>query len=273
MRHLTATCLAFALALPFPLQAATPEEVDALIDALHADEMVEILREEGVMEAAEIADEMFPGRTPSSWDNLIDGIYDQTRVMTMFRDRMADGLTDTDITPLLDFFQSDRGQQITTLELSGRRAFISEDVEAAAREAWEDAERDDTPRVAQIREFIETNDLLDLNVAGALNASLAFYGGLATGEPFEMTEDQILSDVWSQEAAIRADTEGWLTAYLSMSYEPLADEDLAAYIDLSQSEAGQDLNQAMFAAFDVVFDDISFRLGETIAILSAGEEL
>lgn len=263
-------CL-FAIGLCLPAVAATDEELERLSQAMRTDEMVAILRDEGLAEAKEIGAETFPGRVPSAWDDRMARIYDTERVTALFEEHFFGELADSDISDLIAFFEGDLGREIMQLEISGRRAFISEDVEQAARDAW--AGHDDEGRAAQLKQFIEVNDLLERNVSGALNSTLAFYQGLALGEMFELTEDEILRDVWMQEPEIRSDTEGWLYAYLSMSYEPLSDDDLAAYIALSDSEAGQDLNSALFVAFDRVFDDVSFRVGSAIALLSGGEEL
>ena len=254
-----------------PLAAATPDEIARLGAALQTGEMMAILRDERLAEAREIGVETFPGRVPASWDARMERTYDAARLQGVFDEVFAAEMAEADATPLIDFFESDIGQEIVRLELTGRRAFISEDVEEAAREAW--AASADDARAEQLARFIEVNDLLERNVSGALNSTLAFYQGLAEAEQFAMSEADMLREVWSQEGEIRDDTEGWLYAYLGMSYQPLSDADLDAYIALSETEAGQALNTALFQAFDRVFDDVSFRVGAAIAQLSGGEEL
>ena len=72
-----------------------------------------------------------------------------------------------------------------------------------------------------------------------------------------MTEDQILTDVWSQEADIRENTTDWLFSFLFMAYAPLDDADLEAYIAFSQTDAGETINRAMFDSFDELFTGIN----------------
>ena len=131
------------------------------------------------------------------------------------------------------------------------------------------------PRLALVGRFIDVNGLVDFNVSGALNANYEFYFGLVDGGafPFEMTEEQVLADVWSQEDEIRAETEDWLYSYLAMAYEPVSDADLTAYIDMSETAAGKALNQALFAAFDVLYRQISRDLGLAAAQMVAGEDI
>ena len=83
----------------------------------------------------------------------------------------------------------------------GRRLIAH--VEQAAIESFSSLQESDPDRVDQLTAFIEANQLVERNVAGGLNGSLAFYKGLVDGGGFEMPEDQILQDVWSQEPEIR----------------------------------------------------------------------
>jgi hypothetical protein len=110
---------------------------------------------------------------------------------------------------------------------------------------------------------------------GALNANLAFYRGLADGGALgpEMTEDEMLSSVWSQEADVRQQTVEWLFPYIALAYGPLSDDELAAYTEFSASGAGQALNSALFAAFGEVFGGISQALGAAAAVQMQGQDI
>jgi hypothetical protein len=91
--------------------------------------------------------------------------------------------------------------------------------------------------------------------------------------PAEMTESDILSDVWAQEPEIRANTEEWIYSFLIMAYDPVAPEDIEAYIAFSETDAGRAANRAIFAAFDGMFEDISLALGRAAARYMATQEL
>ena len=108
-----------------------------------------------------------------------------------------------------------------------------------------------------------------------MNSSLAFYEGLATAESLEgeWTMDRILSTVWEQEAEIRADTREWIYPYLTLAFEPLPSEAIEDYIDLSESAAGRALNASLFAAFDILFVDISRDMGAAAATYLEGEDI
>lgn len=253
--------------------AASTEELGRLHEAMRIDELLVILRDEGVQQAELLRDDLAPGRGGSSWPAQVSGIYDMAEMTAGFRTAFADEIGEVDVTPLIDFFESERGRRIVELELDGRRAISDPDVEATARAAVDGGTFKNTERGELLRGFIEVNDLVDYNVMGALNSNLAFLLGLETGKDAAMNESEIVATVWEREAEIRADSEEWLMAYLAMAYEPLSDEDLNRYIELSASEAGRNLNRALFAGFDAVFNDVSFSLGRAVSRLMVGQDL
>ena len=177
------------------------------------------------------------------------------------------------MTPLLAFYQDGVGNEIAALELEARRAISSDDVEKAAQRAFDDLSRTESRRLDLLREFAARNRLIERNVAGALNANIAFFRGLGSSDAFDLPEDQMLQDVWSREDEIRADTEEWVFGYMTMAYQPISDEKLQSYVDLSGTEAGRAMNRALFAGFDALFDEVSFELGAAAAQFSVGDEL
>ena len=173
------------------------------------------------------------------------------------------------------FFGSDRGQRILTLEVEARRALLDQETENAAKLHVEELVAKEDPRLALIQKFAEVNDLVEMNVAGALNANLAFFKGMASAGGFanQMTEDQMLQTVWSEEPAIRDETETWLYPYLALAYQPLSDDDIQAYVSFSDLAEGKVLNAAVFAAFNVLFTEISGNLGRAAAKQTLGEDI
>lgn len=263
------------LALALPARAETPARLDPLIEVLGLGDLVAIMREEGIAYGDEIEDEMFPGRGGDRWDAEVARIYDGGRMADELKDTLGRALSGTDLDPLIGFFASETGARIVSLELSARRALLDPEVEEASLERLEDMQADDDPRLALIERFVEANSLVEANVAGALNSNYAFYTGLADGRAFdfEMTEEQMLADVWGQEPEIRDETREWLLSYLAMAYAPLSDAALKDYIALSETPQGTALNAALFAGFDVAFTRISRELGLAAAQFIAGQDI
>ncbi len=266
--------LGFVIA-PLPLWAQDAAEIDALYDALLLDEMVEIMRDEGLAYGAEIAADMFPGRPGTEWTRQVEAIYDAERMGETLRAELAEALEGANIDPMVSFFSTEPGRTLVSLEASARRALLDDELEEAAQESAALAMADETPRIKLIEEFVTANDLVETNVVGAMNSNYAFYTALADGGAFggEMGTEQILSDVWSQEDEIRQSTTEWVYSFLNLAYEPAEDDEIEAYIAFSESEAGQMLNQAMFDAFDVMFTDISRALGLAAALQMNSQDI
>lgn len=256
-------------------QAIDPKQGAALFDALGLPEMIDIMREEGLDYGDQIASDMLSADTNKAWDAKVSKIYDVNRMRSGVAAALDAALDGADVKAMLDFFTSDTGQEIIALEVSARRALLDDAIDTAAKDSAAIALADDTARAQLVEDFVATNDLIDTNVIGAMNANYAFYAGLQDGGAFDrsLTEDQILADVYDQEPEIRRNTGEWVYAFLMLAYQPLADDDLQAYIAFSETKPGQDLNTAMFTAFDKMFVAISRDLGRASAEYMVGQDI
>jgi len=255
--------------------AETAPELHALFDSMGLYDILGVMSAEGLASAPDIEADMFPGQGGSAWPAVVAGVYATDRLIADFEDGLPlEEMTEGVVAELTAFFASDIGQRVAEGELAARQAFLEAGVEDAARELATTRAAEGDPRMDMLTEFIAVNDLVDRNVSGALNSNFAFYRGLADGGAFEadIPEDLMLAEVWGQEGEIRSNTTEWLYGYQIMAYENLSDDDLQAYIDLSQSEAGVILNQVLFAAFGVLFERVSYDLGFAAATFIAGEE-
>ncbi|MFZ3584601.1 DUF2059 domain-containing protein [Loktanella sp. DJP18] len=256
-------------------QTTDAEKTAALFDALGLPDMIAIMREEGLAYGDEIATDLLSTTTNAKWDETVSDIYDLDRMRDGAAAALDAALAGNDVDAMLAFFTSDLGAEIITLETSARRALLDDAVDEAAKQSAGVALEADTPRSQLVTRFVETNDLIDTNVVGAMNANFAFYMGLQDGGAFdaELTEDQVLTDVNDQEPQIRQNTTEWVYGFLMMAYQPLSDDELQAYIDFSATEPGQQLNAAMFDAFDQMFVTISRQLGRASAEYMAGQDI
>ena len=260
----------------WPLSAmAQPDTKQELFNALALNEVVTLIREEGIQSSIELSEDFFPGRTLSDWGEIVDVIYDADFLEKEIRDAFAAALEGDDVTSMLDFFTTDLGSEIIQLELSARRALQDEEVEELAIENAAIAMDAETERFLLVQEFVDVNNVIEANVVGALNSNFAFYTGLLEGGGFgqDLTEDQILADVWNQETDIRRNTTEWAFSFLMLAYQPLDDGELQQYIDFSKTDAGQQLNAALFVAFDGMLERISRDLGLATSRYMGQQEL
>lgn len=263
--------LLVALALPVRAQA---QDVTPLVEALGIARLSEILHREGLDYGKTLEAEMFPGQGGRRWAAEVARIHDPARlagglkagIETLFTGREAE------LAQALDFFTSDLGKRVIDLELSAREAFLDEAAKQGAEESYERLRGKGGARLAALDRFVEVNDLVESNVAGALNSNLAFMTGLADGGGMgdDLPESDILSDLWSQEGQIREDMHNWVYPYLALAYQPLSDDELAAYTAFCETAAGRLFNTALFTAFDHVYAAVSYELGRGAAeVLSA----
>ncbi len=248
-----------------------------LIETMRIDEVIGVLQAEGLDYGTTLEEQMFPDAGGAGWAATVARIYDPVAMRLAFDARLAAELQGKDdaVARMEAFFASDLGQKVLALELEARRALMDDDTEAAAEEAWAALDAEGKARAAMVRDFAAVNDLVDSNVMGALNSNLAFYQGMAGGGALEseMTEEDMLSEVWAQEADIRRETEAWVYPYLNLAYGALSDAELQAYTDFSATAEGQVLNTALFAAFDSVFTPISKALGQAAAVQMEGQDI
>lgn len=267
-----ATVCSFALSSSATAQT---NEIEELAQAIGLSPVLEVMREEGLIYADDIAENLLQTSRSSEWDALVDRLYDTADMRERVVATLAAEIEPDNLTLIVDFFQTEPGESLIAYEVAAREAFLDKAVEEAANDVAALAAVEKTDRYQLVTEFIEANDLIETNIVGALNASYAFYQGMQGGGgfPAELTEDQMLQDVWSQEPEIRSSTTEWVYSFLMLAYEPVEDADLEAYIAFSETDAGQDYNSAMFTAFDGMYNDISRGLGLAAAQVMQQQEL
>ncbi len=260
-----------------PMQAAIPSDIAALSKTLRIGPVMDVMRAEGLQHSVDLSADLLAGQGDAAWRAVVEGIYNTGKMTARFDVALAQALAGeaTVIADSAAFFGSGLGQSVLDLEIQARLALLDKAAEAAAKAAWQDLAASNPARVDLLNRFAVTNDLVESNVMGALNANLAFYRGLSAAGAFgdPMPEDQMLTEVWAQEADLRNETTDWLYPFLMLSYQPLDDAELQAYIDFSATPSGQKLNAAVFVAFDAVMVDLSRDLGAAAGRLMVGQDI
>lgn len=259
-------------ALAPPALAARAE---AVIELLRLDEVLEIMRVEGMEHGEAIGAGLVAAQDEAAWAAAVRRIYDPERM----RATMAEGLDDAlpsdpgMIGHVEGFFTSDLGRRVLELEVSARRAMLDDAVEELARAGWSELEEEDGPRAAALRRFVAVGDLVEQNVVGGLNSTYAFYAGLRDSGAGGIDGAGMLDDVRGQEAAIRAEVDEWLHAYLALAFGPLEPAELEAYTAFFDTPSGRVLNAALFEGFNGMFEALSRQLGQAAGGLMLGEDL
>lgn len=255
-----------ALLIPLhPARAESGQSVDAVLDLLRIEDTIDVVQEESLEYASDIARDMIPEADRATWAARSEAIYDKSRMRELVADTMRQELAETDLAPAIAFFESETGQRLVALELAARRAFLEPGVEAEAQDRYAVLSAEGSRLTDQIGTLISDSDLIDLNVTGGLNAELMFYRGLVDGGALDLAESQILDDVWGQREALRRSSRDWLHSFMLLAYQPVEAADLDAYIAFYRTPEGRDLNRAIFAGFNHMYEELSYRLGEALA--------
>ncbi len=256
-----------------PALSSADAASDKLLNALGMERMIALMRQEGLNYAVELGDEMLPGGYSQGWGETVARVYNTEAMELSVRRGFAKGMENIDLAPLERFFYTPRGKRIVQLELSAREAMMDSAIEAEAKEQARAYERANDDAFVLVDEFVAAGDLLESNVVGALNSNIQFYHGLVDGGAFELSETDIVDDVWSQEEETRIETRDWLYGFLIMAYSPLEPGTLEAYTALSETPEGKALTAALFQGFDSMYGDISYALGLAAARAMQAEEI
>ena len=266
---------AFLLLIAPTMQAGA--ETASLSTTLKTKDSFAVMVEEGKAYGTSIEEQMFPGQGSARWATMVSAIYDPVALQAIFDQALTESLADDPqaIAAAQEFFGTAMGQRILSAEIAARRTLLDEAAEEAAQVEAERMQADRDPKLRFIRDFIKAGDLIEQNVAGALTANLAFLQGMASvgTNGAVLDTDSMMSEVWSQESDIRAQTELWLLPYLMLAYRDLTEEEMTAYVAFSQTPEGQRLNGALFAAYDKVFRKVSYDLGRAAALLMQGSDI
>ena len=277
-----AALIAAALALPaLPMPVLAQADLEARADArvfelIEGERMIGLMRAEGLAYGETLAADLLGRPADAAWAQAMARIYDLPRMRARFEGALGGALTAEEAAPILAFLEGDLGRRIVELELAAREAFADEEAEGAARAVWAEADAAGEARAAQIRRFIEANDLLEENVAAGLTANYEFLAGLAEGggmPGLETTDDALIAQAYSAEPELRAESAEWLGGYLNLAYGPLSDAELDRYIDFSATPAGRDMNRALFRAFDAMYEGMSRAMGVAAGVRMAGEDI
>ena len=253
-----------AAVLTFTLAAvpAAAERIDRLMQALQIEQVIEILRDEGVGQGQELNDTFLNGAGGELFADRINKIYDPAWMQEQLTQSFATSLTDSQMDRAILFFESDLGQTIVSLENSARLAFADETIKDMARENYLNGPRD-TQLFRLVDEYISVNDLIDKNVQSTLSSDFSFFRGLSTDT--NTRSDDLLAQLLSDKDSVTRDTRIWMYSFLLIAYQPLSESEMRENIAFSRTETGRAVNEAFFEGFDLMYDQIYYQLGKSVS--------
>ncbi len=254
------------------MPASANELVDRLTGAMRLDEVVEVLREEGVSSGKKLDEGFLGGAGGAFFQAQIEDIYDPVWMTGQISESLSGMLTEQQLEQAATFFESDLGQVIVSLENSARRAMMDEAVTQMAQAALRDADRDGG-RFLLIEEYIEVNDLIARNVQSTITSDYSFFRGMANGQGTPPDEGHLLAELLAHKDEVERDTRDWLFSFLMLAYQPLDEAQIRGNIAFSRTDTGRALNDAIFDGIDKMYNEISYQLGITVGQVLGASEL
>lgn len=253
--------------LPMQLMASE-SQLREIVSLMRFDELIEVVRLEGLADSEQLPEQMMLGQGGSAWQEQLTHIYNSQSMRDTVTEAFSEKLGQEDLGGILRFISSDAWQEAIDLEVAGRIALLDPDVEEAAFEAYYRIEAENTRRLQDLRELVEVANLVDDNVAGVMNGIYRFNLGLqAGGINMGYTDDEMLSQIWAEERTIRGEVSDWMYSFLLLAYDPMETGSLRKQIEFFKTSDGKCLNRAIFESFEVVLDDIAFQMGFSVAEL------
>mgnify|MGYP004194304593 CR=1 FL=1 len=237
-----------------------------LYEALLLDDIIEIIRAEGIEEANTTADIYLNSKGKAeTFSDDIEVLYDRTTLTNYLLDGISSALTEKDAEVAFVFYSGALGAKIAQLEASARSAISDSAVESLAIAVAKSAGSKDPQRHKILKDNIEKLDLVEHNMKGAFASQYGFLTELSRADDINLSQDQILSMLSNSEPSLREEVSAWLMGYSYMAYQPLTDDDLQIYLDFLMSSSGIALNQALFDVFNALSVKNASALGELVA--------
>lgn len=263
----------FAFCLPLLLCAAplaAEERVERLMQALHLEQVIDILREEGRVQGQDLNDTFLGSNGGPLFEAQVDDIYDPIWMREQITQTFEASLTGSELDRAIVFFESDLGQTIVSLENSARQAFADETIKDMARENYVNSSRD-SQFYRLVDEYIEVNDLIEKNVHSSLSSDYNFFRGLSAD--IGASSEDILAQLLSDKDSVTEETRIWMYSFLLVAYQPLNEAQMRENIAFSRTETGRAVNEAFFDGFDLMYDQIYYQLGQAVSMVLSASDL
>lgn len=256
----------------WPLVALADESIDRIALALRLEEVVEILRQEGLRHGRELDEQILGGNGGVFFEDTVRRIYSPDFMSESLRIALRDGMSESQREQAAVFFEGEPGQTIIALENSARRAIAEQEVLEMAKSQHENEDRTSSFYLL-VDEYIRVNDLVQQNFEGAMVADFLFFQGMLEGRGEKGDVEAMISSMLANEDERRKETEEWLFSFLLMAYRPLSETEMRENIAFSRTDAGRALNEALFDGFDKMYVRMHYELGHAVGAAMIASDL
>ena len=253
--------------------AIVTTEPTSISEVMKLADLAVLLHKEGLEHGRAIDRDMLGERGGPVWHRQVDKIYAADRISATLARDLEHGLSNSETAQIRTFFSAPLGQRILRLELEARLMMADSVFEERAIGDLGDRAHPGDAVFRSVQQFMQVNDLVDLNVTGALNANYQFLRSFALQGGGSEPQSEILNSVWADAENVEANVTEWLQAYLLTAYDNLTPQERDAYVSFCRTAAGQALNRELFRSFDSLYQQISRELGKAAAHALVSEAL
>lgn len=244
-----------------------------LYNAMFMDEIAEVMHIEGLEYVDSIGESYLEGRNLSKFQDQSKELYDLETLKAGLLEGLEQELSAELAQQTLDYYQTETGQLAARLEATARRAISDDTVEEMAKSMVLSASETDGDRIEKLLAFIDELELVQNNLEGSFKSQFLFLNELAGIKQLGLTEQDILTLLSESKAETEASIKEWLIAFTYMAYQPLNDDQFVDYLDMQTSDMGIKLNDALFAVFHGLDQEISVKLGVIVRTLLSAQDL
>ena len=247
---------------------------EKLYAALQLNKIITILHDEGIGDGLKTG-VVYLGKDydEKAFRAALDEVYSLESMESELKSGIAESLTLETATHVLDFFSSDLGRQIATLETSARTVISDAAVERIVIDVAKSAKIENPKRYNLLEKNIIEMGFVELNMTGAFSAQFAFLSELSKLENVTITHDEILAMLMQSEAEMREEIKNWLMGFSYLAYQPLSDDELGTYLGFLTSSSGKELNSVLFSIFNALALKTSEGLASVIISFYMAREL
>ena len=271
--HAQSTAMA---APPAPLSLGTRPahvaDIEGLAQAIGLERLLSVMQREGEAQLEALEGELFAGQQSASWRARVVSLHDPVAMREATIKGLELALKDhpQEVARIIATLGKGSVARLVQLEIDAREVLLDPLAQDMAILAWERQQGQGGRRLEQINRVIAAGDLVEQNVVGTMNTSMAFNKGLRAGGGGDLAlpDGEMMASLWEQQEHIRADTADWLMPCMLLAWQPLSDEEVEPWVRFSESAEGRLLGQALFSTFDTMFDGIAYQMG-----MAVGREL
>ena len=261
------------LIIVFCANHAPADVISDLYEALQMDRVNEIIRVEGIQDARGTGEAYLSKNTVARFVDQAQSVYQLETMEKDFKRLLTENLSISDAEAILLFYRSPIGKMASELEVSARVAISNKQIEEMAKIKFNEAVNLKNERLKELGSVIETLELVEQNLIGAYAAQFAFMYELSKLGLVNLSRQEMIDAITSDEEKLKSDILEWLMAFSHMAYSPMSDEEFNVYNDFSKSALGITLNKALFSVYNEMAKDQSQRLASILGEFMKSEDL